>query len=198
MTTVPAAGSRSAAALAHLKDHPGLTAGELARALGLRGPLRDLLRLMEQRAQVVAVLVWDSVQGKQVSRWRPAPLGTIPPPPPPADLERRERERLAQRARRARARGLPVQPGIEAPSLRTRPVAAARLPAAACRTADPRLFFPPPGDEGAEAKAICAGCPARAACYALAVANGEKWGIWGGVNFDAPASATSQKEAQAS
>lgn len=30
---------------------------------------------------------------------------------------------------------------------------------------------------------VCAGCPVRAQCYTRAVENGERWGIWGGVNF---------------
>ena len=57
---------------------------------------------------------------------------------------------------------------------------------AACQAADPGLFFPDLGDAAAEAKAIaiCAGCPARAACYAGAVERGERWGIWGGSNFE--------------
>jgi WhiB family redox-sensing transcriptional regulator len=34
------------------------------------------------------------------------------------------------------------------------------------------------------AKAICASCPIRVACYERAVANRERYGIWGGVNFE--------------
>jgi hypothetical protein len=60
-------------------------------------------------------------------------------------------------------------------------------PGAACAGADPELFFPSPGDEGAEAQAICRECPIRSECYTLAAQRGERWGIWGGVNFDATA-----------
>jgi hypothetical protein len=61
------------------------------------------------------------------------------------------------------------------------------LPGAACSTApDPDIFFPEAGDHAAEAlaMALCAGCPARAACRSAAEANGERHGIWGGVHFD--------------
>ena len=58
------------------------------------------------------------------------------------------------------------------------------LTGAACTTADPDLFFPEPGDTFAErrAKAICAGCPVRAACLAGAIDRGEPVGIFGGLN----------------
>ena len=57
--------------------------------------------------------------------------------------------------------------------------------AAACRSADPELFFPI-SDSGksleqvAEAKAICAGCPVRRECLAFALRTGQVYGIWGG------------------
>ena len=55
---------------------------------------------------------------------------------------------------------------------------------AACRGADPELFFPEPGPDMhrkvAEAKAICVACPVRADCGAYALANRERFGIWGG------------------
>lgn len=34
-----------------------------------------------------------------------------------------------------------------------------------------------------KAKRICMDCPVNVECYNLAVANNEKWGVWGGVNF---------------
>ena len=54
---------------------------------------------------------------------------------------------------------------------------------------DPALFFPEPGDTATEAQAlaVCAACPVRARCYAQAVENAERWGIWGGVNFETAA-----------
>ena len=190
MTAAVAEGSRRARILAHLEDHPGLTAWELGCALGLAdGSLRSLLRDMKQKAEVVTASEWRPQQGRQVTLWYVAPPGTVPPPvSPEAAGRRRRRDRESLRRRRARACGT-ARPRLT--------VAAPLLPAAACRAADPRLFFPPEGDEGAEAKAICAGCPVRAECYALAVANGEECGIWGGVDFAAgvTASATSRREA---
>ena len=187
-------GARTALVLEHLKNHPGLTADEVARAFGLHRSLLDTMYRLEQRAQVVAVTSWSPDQGRKVRRWQVAPPGPVPPPRPPADPQavarQRERDRLATRARRARARGLHVEPGLEPPSLRDRPASAADLGGAACRAADPELFFPPdderPADREtrvAQAVAVCHGCPVQAACYAAAVANGERWGIWGGVDF---------------
>jgi WhiB family redox-sensing transcriptional regulator len=55
----------------------------------------------------------------------------------------------------------------------------------ACRSADPDLFFPQPGESADAAMAICAGCPVRAECLELARTNGEQFGIWGGVDLEA-------------
>jgi hypothetical protein len=57
---------------------------------------------------------------------------------------------------------------------------------AACAGADLDLFFPEPGEPDEEAKAICQGCPERAACLEAAVARDEEHGIWGGHNFEVP------------
>jgi WhiB family transcriptional regulator, redox-sensing transcriptional regulator len=209
VSTATAVRSRGALVLDHLAAHPGLTAGELGRVLGIPGQLRETLRRLEQKAQVVSVTRWDPDQGREVSRWRIAPPGIVPPPrtgdPEAAARRKRERDRLTQRARRARARGLAVQPGMEPPSLRSVPAVAADLPGAACRAADPDLFFGPDGERQAErqargekARAVCAGCPVRRRCFEQAVANGERWGIWGGVDFEVTARATGRKEAQAS
>jgi WhiB family transcriptional regulator, redox-sensing transcriptional regulator len=57
----------------------------------------------------------------------------------------------------------------------------------ACRDLDTDLFFPV-GKTGlavAEieaAKAICAGCEARAACLHFAVATNQEYGVWGGTS----------------
>jgi WhiB family transcriptional regulator, redox-sensing transcriptional regulator len=58
--------------------------------------------------------------------------------------------------------------------------------AAACRDADPDLFFPVSGSgrslEQVEcAKAVCAGCPVRRSCMAFALRTGQAHGIWGGL-----------------
>jgi WhiB family redox-sensing transcriptional regulator len=58
---------------------------------------------------------------------------------------------------------------------------------AACRHADPELFFPvsasgPSLDQVAQAKAICAGCLVRQQCLAFALHTRQDHGIWGGTS----------------
>ena len=55
-------------------------------------------------------------------------------------------------------------------------------PDAACRSTDPDLFFPERGASTKEAKAVCRGCVVREDCLEYALANGEKFGIWGGLS----------------
>jgi WhiB family redox-sensing transcriptional regulator len=52
---------------------------------------------------------------------------------------------------------------------------------AACRGADPELFFPVRGETTYEAKAVCAGCPVRFECLEYALRHSERFGIWGGL-----------------
>ena len=52
---------------------------------------------------------------------------------------------------------------------------------AACRGLDPLVFHPSEGDEGLEAKAVCAECPVRQDCLDHALAVREKDGVWGGL-----------------
>ncbi len=57
--------------------------------------------------------------------------------------------------------------------------------AAACRRADPELFFPiGSGRQAAaeiqRAKAVCAACLVRRRCLGYALATGQEFGIWGG------------------
>ncbi len=52
----------------------------------------------------------------------------------------------------------------------------------ACRGSDPNLFFPERGESVKEAKAVCARCPVRPECLEYALANQEKFGIWGGLS----------------
>lgn len=51
---------------------------------------------------------------------------------------------------------------------------------AACAYVDADLWFPEVGGSVRDAKAICAGCPVAALCLEYAVANKERFGIWGG------------------
>ena len=58
---------------------------------------------------------------------------------------------------------------------------------AACRHADPELFFPvsasgPSLDQITQAKAICAGCPVRRQCLAFALDTRQNHGVWGGMS----------------
>jgi len=56
---------------------------------------------------------------------------------------------------------------------------------AACRSADPDLFFPvsesgPSIEQIAKAKAVCAVCKVRRECLSFAMATRQAQGIWGG------------------
>lgn len=58
---------------------------------------------------------------------------------------------------------------------------------AACRDADPELFFPvgtagPALLQVQQAKAICARCQVREACLDWAISNGQESGVWGGTS----------------
>lgn len=53
---------------------------------------------------------------------------------------------------------------------------------ATCAGTDPDLWFPTRGEETAEAKQICAGCPVREPCLEYALRKNEQWGIWGGMS----------------
>jgi WhiB family redox-sensing transcriptional regulator len=60
---------------------------------------------------------------------------------------------------------------------------------AACRSADPDLFFPvsgagPAREQAAAAKAVCAGCPVCRECLTYAVITHQQHGIWGGLTED--------------
>jgi WhiB family redox-sensing transcriptional regulator len=60
---------------------------------------------------------------------------------------------------------------------------------AACRDADPDLFFPDGDIRSARAqvkraKLICRGCPVTATCLNWALASSQEAGIWGGLTED--------------
>ena len=52
---------------------------------------------------------------------------------------------------------------------------------AACRDADAEVFFSLDEQRQQEALALCADCPVRRECLEHALANGEQYGIWGGL-----------------
>lgn len=53
---------------------------------------------------------------------------------------------------------------------------------ASCLGLDPNLFYPEQGENHPEARATCAQCPVKDKCLEDALANGEKFGIWGGTS----------------
>ncbi|MFP5069614.1 WhiB family transcriptional regulator [Pseudonocardia nantongensis] len=64
-------------------------------------------------------------------------------------------------------------PGEEVPDWQER---------ALCAQTDPEAFFPEKGGSTREAKRICAGCEVRAECLEYALAQDERFGIWGGLS----------------
>ncbi len=53
---------------------------------------------------------------------------------------------------------------------------------ALCAQTDPEAFFPEKGGSTREAKKICTGCEVRSECLSYALANDERFGIWGGLS----------------
>jgi WhiB family redox-sensing transcriptional regulator len=77
---------------------------------------------------------------------------------------------------------------------------------AACRSADPDLFFPISSSgqsiaQAAEAKAICAGCRVQRECLAFALRTHQVHGVWGGLSeqerYPRPAAPAGVKYSQA-
>jgi WhiB family transcriptional regulator, redox-sensing transcriptional regulator len=53
---------------------------------------------------------------------------------------------------------------------------------ALCAYVDPDVFFPEKGGSSREAKRICAQCTVQRECLDYALANDERFGIWGGLS----------------
>jgi WhiB family redox-sensing transcriptional regulator len=53
---------------------------------------------------------------------------------------------------------------------------------ALCSQTDPEAFFPEKGGSTRDAKKICSGCDVKAQCLEYALANDERFGIWGGLS----------------
>jgi WhiB family redox-sensing transcriptional regulator len=55
-----------------------------------------------------------------------------------------------------------------------------------CMQTDPEVFFPAGNDGGAnetrQAKKLCQKCPVINECAIFALANGENFGVWGGLS----------------
>lgn len=53
---------------------------------------------------------------------------------------------------------------------------------ALCAQTDPEAFFPEKGGSTRDAKRICSTCEVKAQCLDYALANDERFGIWGGLS----------------
>ncbi len=53
---------------------------------------------------------------------------------------------------------------------------------ALCAQTGADFFFPDPGSSVREAKRICGMCEMRSACLDYALANDERFGVWGGLS----------------
>ena len=53
---------------------------------------------------------------------------------------------------------------------------------ALCAQTDPEAFFPEKGGSTREAKKVCLSCEVRVECLEYALANDERFGIWGGLS----------------
>ena len=53
---------------------------------------------------------------------------------------------------------------------------------ALCAQTDPEAFFPEKGGSTREAKRVCMACEVRVECLDYALANDERFGIWGGLS----------------
>ena len=76
------------------------------------------------------------------------------------------------------------EPPGRATSITTAPTAPRWRTRAACRGANPALFYDPHPDRIAAAKTVCDTCPVRAACRTHAVDTAEEFGVWGGLPAD--------------
>jgi WhiB family redox-sensing transcriptional regulator len=51
-----------------------------------------------------------------------------------------------------------------------------------CAQTDPEAFFPEKGGSTRDAKKICSSCEVKTECLEYALANDERFGIWGGLS----------------
>ncbi|TFD05805.1 WhiB family transcriptional regulator [Cryobacterium sandaracinum] len=51
-----------------------------------------------------------------------------------------------------------------------------------CAQTDPEAFFPEKGGSTRDAKKICSSCEVKTQCLQYALANDERFGIWGGLS----------------
>lgn len=69
---------------------------------------------------------------------------------------------------------------------------------AVCRSMDPELFFPTRYEPSAyrEARAVCRRCPVATQCADYAIANRERFGMWGGLSPDQRDAIRSRRSAE--
>ncbi|MCY1544325.1 Transcriptional regulator WhiB [compost metagenome] len=53
---------------------------------------------------------------------------------------------------------------------------------ALCAQTSPEAFFPEKGGSNRDAKKVCGNCAVRATCLEYALANDERFGVWGGLS----------------
>lgn len=164
------------AILAEVAVRPGQTAYEIAAALGYRKQDRirvaGIIARMWRGGVLTTGTTFRPRQGRPVRTFHPAPApASSPQPRKPAAPPRR--------------------PGVVRLRSAGPVMSADETAAAACRRADPALFFGGDGEPGrdrasrvARAREVCFGCPVRAACLASATARRELWGVWGAVDFE--------------
>jgi WhiB family redox-sensing transcriptional regulator len=51
-----------------------------------------------------------------------------------------------------------------------------------CAQTDPEAFYPEMGGSPKNAKKVCLGCDVRGECLQYALANDERFGVWGGLS----------------
>lgn len=92
------------------------------------------------------------------------------------------------RKRNIRAEETPFVPAISPPG--------EWVDEALCAQSDPEQWFPEKGESTRAAKAVCAMCPAIAACLETALENDEQHGVWGGLSPQERRELKRQKNAQ--
>jgi WhiB family redox-sensing transcriptional regulator len=73
-------------------------------------------------------------------------------------------------------------PGVRRPRVDDEDNALAWQADSLCAQTDPEAFFPEKGGSTRDAKKICTSCEVRVECLEYALANDERFGIWGGLS----------------
>lgn len=68
---------------------------------------------------------------------------------------------------------------------------------ARCAEVFPDLFHPDKGGSSREAKRVCVNCEVRSQCLEYAIANDERYGIWGGLSERERRAEKKRREGQA-